>query len=103
MLNLMMIAGTLFDSQARRMGGSLFRRAFATVASLAPQAQLATAALLSSDAAQRAQMVVTGCERIVLVLCAALVARAIYGAFVEQRVAALAAAGRNPATPALAA
>ena len=63
---------------ARRPVGSLFTQVFTTLAVGAPLLLVATAFTVDTNAAGRAHVVVAGSERIVLVLAAGLLARAVY-------------------------
>lgn len=71
-----------------------FAKAYAAAALGATLVLVAAACAISPEASDRAQMIVTGCERIVFTLAAVAVARAVYsvGARIGQIQASLATA-----------
>jgi hypothetical protein len=79
MNSLMLLAGTLFASYARRSRVSPFSAAIAAFAIAAPLLLVAYAFAGSLDAAARAHLVVGGLEQIVFALAAALAVRAAPG------------------------
>ena len=87
----------LFARPARHAGTASFAAAIGAVSIACPLALLAFAAARADTAVARAQIVVAGSERIVLVLGIALAARVAYGAMIGWRASATAGAGSSAA------